>query len=320
MRRPSSWASDSMALTAISSQVDMSPRRLACWSPREVRNRNPPRFSSDIHSRIENGLPSSGRNSSAERLAVSMARTESAVLGFSGSTMDCATVPSIACASAVSSVLSRWSTRTLLRVSPSAAEHAGAVGEELARRRHPERDRPCPSAAGSARRPSCRSRAGCAPRRRATSAAPWRRAGSAARRGPRRRRTGCSSPSCRRSRSARRGRGSAPPDRRSAPSCPSPWCPRRWCAGSRCARDTGCRRWTVGPEPALGARQAREQLRRCAGLDPAAQLGGGDHFRAPDALLPAELRAPPPERGEEQPDQPGAGRAPEHGAREHFGP
>ena len=118
MRRPSSWASESIAFTAISSQVEIRPRRDACWSPREVRNRNPPRSSSDIHSLIEKGSPSSGRNSSAERLAVSMARTESAVFGFSGSTMDCATVPSIAWARAVSSVLSRWSTRTLLRVSP----------------------------------------------------------------------------------------------------------------------------------------------------------------------------------------------------------
>ena len=118
MRRPSSWASDSIALTAISSQVEISPRRLACWSPRDVRNRNPPRSSSDIHSRIEKGLPLSGSSSSAETLAVSMARTESAVFGFSGSTIDCATVPCIASASSVSSVFSRWSTRTLLSVSP----------------------------------------------------------------------------------------------------------------------------------------------------------------------------------------------------------
>ena len=41
MRRPSSWASESIALTAISSQVEISPRRLACWSPLDVRNRNP---------------------------------------------------------------------------------------------------------------------------------------------------------------------------------------------------------------------------------------------------------------------------------------
>ena len=64
-------------------------------------------MSFDIQSRMENGVPVSGRNSSAERLAVSIARTLSAVLGFSGSTMDCATVPSMASASAVSSVLSR---------------------------------------------------------------------------------------------------------------------------------------------------------------------------------------------------------------------
>ena len=118
MRRPSSWASESMALTAISSQVEISPRRLACWSPLDVRNRNPSRSSSEIHSRIENGLPVSGRNSNAPRLAVSMARTERAVFGFSGSTIDCATVPSIACASAVRSVLSRWSTRTRLSFTP----------------------------------------------------------------------------------------------------------------------------------------------------------------------------------------------------------
>ena len=96
-----------MELTAISSQVEISPRRLACWSPLDVRNRNPVSSSSDIQSRIENGGPSSGRYSSADRLAVSMARTESAVFGFAGSTMDCATVPSIASASALSSVLSR---------------------------------------------------------------------------------------------------------------------------------------------------------------------------------------------------------------------
>ena len=47
-----------------------------------------------------------------------MARTESAVFGFSGSTIDCATVPSMALASAVRSVLSRWSTRTLFSVTP----------------------------------------------------------------------------------------------------------------------------------------------------------------------------------------------------------
>ena len=122
MRRPSSWGSDSMALTAISSQVEIRPRRLACWSPREVRNRQPRRSSGspsrDIHSRIENGSPVSGRNSSAPRCAVSMARTESAVFGLSGSTIDWATVPSIACANAVSSVLSRWSTRTLFSRTP----------------------------------------------------------------------------------------------------------------------------------------------------------------------------------------------------------
>ena len=47
-----------------------------------------------------------------------MARTESAVFGFSGSTMDCATVPSMASASAVRSVFRRWSTRTLFSVTP----------------------------------------------------------------------------------------------------------------------------------------------------------------------------------------------------------
>ena len=51
-------------------------------------------------------------------LAVSMARTESAVFGLAGSTMDWATVPSMASASALSSVFSRWSTSTRLRVSP----------------------------------------------------------------------------------------------------------------------------------------------------------------------------------------------------------
>ena len=107
MRRPSSWASVSMALTAISSQVEISPRKLACWSPREVRNRKPSPSSLPIHSRIENRLPVSGRNSSAPRWAVSMARTESAVFGFSGSTIDCATVPSMASASAVRSVFRR---------------------------------------------------------------------------------------------------------------------------------------------------------------------------------------------------------------------
>ena len=140
MRLPSSWASESMALTAISSQVEIRPRRLACWSPREVRNRNPVRSSSDIHSRMEKGSPVSGRSSSAERLAVSMARTESAVFGFSGSTIDCATVPSIASASAVRSVFRRWSTRTrLLRRLALLPEHARAVREELPSRRHPER-------------------------------------------------------------------------------------------------------------------------------------------------------------------------------------
>ena len=118
MRRSCSCASESMALTAISSQVEMRPRKDACWSPREVRNRNPSLSSWPIHSRIENGSPVSGRNSSADRLAVSMARTESAVLGFSGSTIDCATVPSIASASAVSSVFSRWSTSTSFSVTP----------------------------------------------------------------------------------------------------------------------------------------------------------------------------------------------------------
>ena len=122
MRRSRSWASESMALTAISSQVEMSPRNDACWSPREVRNRNPPLSlspsSREIHSRIENRVPVSGRNSSAERFAVSMARTLSAVFGLSGSTIDCATVPSIASASAVRSVLSRWSTSTLFSVTP----------------------------------------------------------------------------------------------------------------------------------------------------------------------------------------------------------
>ena len=50
------------------------------------------------------------RTSSADRFAVSMTRTLGAVLRFSGATVDCATVPSIACTSAVSSVLSSWST------------------------------------------------------------------------------------------------------------------------------------------------------------------------------------------------------------------
>ena len=47
-----------------------------------------------------------------------MARTESAVLGFSGSTMDCATVPSMASAREVSSVLSRCSTSIRFSVTP----------------------------------------------------------------------------------------------------------------------------------------------------------------------------------------------------------
>ena len=47
-----------------------------------------------------------------------MARTLSAVLGFSGSTMDCATVPSMASASAVSSVFRRWSTSTRFSATP----------------------------------------------------------------------------------------------------------------------------------------------------------------------------------------------------------
>ena len=63
-------------------------------------------------------MPLSGRNSSAPRWAVSMARTESAVLGFSGSTIDWATVPSMASAKAVRSVLSRWSTSTSFSVTP----------------------------------------------------------------------------------------------------------------------------------------------------------------------------------------------------------
>ena len=47
-----------------------------------------------------------------------MARTESAVLGFSGSTIDWATVPSMASARAVRSVFRRWSTSTLFSVTP----------------------------------------------------------------------------------------------------------------------------------------------------------------------------------------------------------
>ena len=58
MRRPSSRGSESNALTAISSQVEIRPLKLACWSPREVRNRKP--FPSpSIHLRTEKGSPSS---------------------------------------------------------------------------------------------------------------------------------------------------------------------------------------------------------------------------------------------------------------------
>ena len=105
-------------MTAISSQVEMSPLRLACWSPLEVRNRNPVTSSRPTHSRIEKGAPVSGRNSSAPKCAVSMARTERAVLGLSGLTMDCATVPSMASANSDSSVLSRSSTSLRFSVTP----------------------------------------------------------------------------------------------------------------------------------------------------------------------------------------------------------
>ena len=128
---------------------------------------------------------------------VSMARTESAVFGFSGSTIDCATVPSMASASAVRSVFSRWSTRTLFSVTPC-FQNTPAPFENSWRAAVPRRDPPCPSAAGSAPRPSCRSRAGCGLRGRATSAARAHPAGSSARRGRDRRSTGCSCPSCRR--------------------------------------------------------------------------------------------------------------------------
>ena len=53
-------------------------------------------------------------------------------------------------------------------------------------------------------------------------------------------------------------------------------------------------------------------------LQPPAQLSGAHHLRAPDTLLPPELRAAIPEHEEEQPDQPGAGRRAEPGAREHL--
>ena len=54
----------------------------------------------------------------APMFAVSMARTESAVFGFFGSTMDCATVPSIASASSDRSVFRRCSTSTRFFFSP----------------------------------------------------------------------------------------------------------------------------------------------------------------------------------------------------------
>ena len=54
----------------------------------------------------------------APMLAVSIARTDSAVFGFCGSTMDCATVPSIASASSERSVLSKCSTSTRFFSSP----------------------------------------------------------------------------------------------------------------------------------------------------------------------------------------------------------
>ena len=72
------------------------PRRLACWSPRGVRNWESAVPADSIQSQMGNGRPSSGKRSMASMLAVIMARTESAVLGLAGSTMDCATVPSIA--------------------------------------------------------------------------------------------------------------------------------------------------------------------------------------------------------------------------------
>ena len=117
-------------MTAISSQVEISPRRLACWSPLEVRNRKlSPRSSRSIRcvrrrpspaiqSRIEKTRPLSARTSRAPMLAVSIARTESAVFGFFRSTMDCATVPSIASASSERSVFSRCSTSTRFFLSP----------------------------------------------------------------------------------------------------------------------------------------------------------------------------------------------------------
>ena len=80
---------ESMALTAISSQVEISPLRLACWSPREVRNRNP--FSSVL---VGYPVPdgeglapgeSSGSSSRADDVGGEHGPdAESAVLGFSG--------------------------------------------------------------------------------------------------------------------------------------------------------------------------------------------------------------------------------------------
>ena len=54
-------------------------------------------------------------------------------------------------------------------------------------------------------------------------------------------------------------------------------------------------------------------------LQPPAQLGGRDHFGAPDALLPAEPGPAIPEHDQEQPDQAGAGQRAEPGAGEHLG-
>ena len=72
----------------------------------------------------------------------------------------------------------------------------------------------------------------------------------------------------------------------------------------------------VGSEPPA-ARQLRERavMRR---LDPPAQLPGGDHFRSADALLASELRAPEPERDQEQPDQPAARQRAEPGTGERL--
>ena len=54
-------------------------------------------------------------------------------------------------------------------------------------------------------------------------------------------------------------------------------------------------------------------------LQPPPELPGGHHLGAPDALLPAELRAAIPERDQEQPDQSAARRQAQPGAREHLG-